>query len=128
MAKIIIDGVEHDFAEEFNLGEARIIKRYTGLNLRELENLDPSDPDFLTACMHILHRREQPGLTFAEYEAMGEALNPANIETVLDGEEVASSPPAPSAGISDSATSEPSNGSQEASPEITTPSLTGTPL
>lgn len=128
MAKFIMDGVEHDFAEEFDLGEARILKRYTGMNLKELEDLDPSDPDFITACMHILFRREQPGLTFQEYEAMGEAVNPASIEMVFDGEEVAASPPAPSAGISDSATSEPSNGSQEASPEITTPSLTGTPL
>ena len=128
MAKLTLDGVEHEFSEELNLGEARVLKRYTGMNLREVENADPSDPDLITAFAHIVYRRENPTLTFAELEAMAEAVDLASMDTTTDGTEVAASPPAPSAGISDSETTQPSNGSLEASPEIDSRETTGTPV
>ena len=130
MAKIIIDGTEHEVSTDFDIGEGRIIKRYTNLNLRDLEGHDPSDPDLIAAMVHIIFRREEPGLSFSELEEKVDRVKFAQMD--LTDEAVDASPPDQSKPSEkpDSAgeTGEPSNGLPAPSPETESPATTGLPV
>ena len=132
MAKIVIDGVEHDYSLNFDIGEARIIKRYTNLNLQEVEGHDPSDPDLIASIVHIIFRREEPTLSFSDLEEKVDRVKFATIEYRADEGEVALSPPDQSKPSEkpDSAgeTGEPSNGLPAQSPETESPETTGLPV
>ena len=130
MAKIIIDGTEHEFSTDFDIGEGRIIKRYTDLNLRDLEGHDPSDPNLIAAMVHIIFRREEPGLSFSELEEKVDRVKFAQID--LADEAVDASPPDQSKPFekpdSDGETGAPSNGLPAPSPETESPETTGLPV
>lgn len=129
MATIIIDGTEHDFSTNFDIGEARVIKRYTNLNLQELEGHDPSDPDLIAAMLHIIFRREEPGLSFSDIEQKVDAVQLASID--LREEEANADPPDQSKPSekpgSAGETGEHSNGLPDQSLETESPETTGLP-
>lgn len=81
MATISIDGVDYEFTTDFDLGEARIIKRYTGLNLAQIEGHDASDPDLIAAFIHITFRRENPAATFSQLEEKTDAVKLSRLHT-----------------------------------------------
>jgi hypothetical protein len=94
MSTLSIDGREYEFDGNFDLGEARVVKRYTGLTLKDLEGHDPSDPDLIAAFVHITFRRETPQASWDELEAR---VNAAKLATLLfeqDEEAVDVGPPA----------------------------------
>lgn len=93
MAKLFIDGKEYAFSSDYDLGEARIIKRYTGLNLQQLEGHDPTDPDLIAACIHIAFLRDEPSLSFADVEARVNKVKLARIEFEADEEGASPDPP-----------------------------------
>jgi hypothetical protein len=128
VATITIDGTDHEFEADFDIGEARIVKRYTNLNLAELDGDDPSNPDFIAAIIHIVFRREDPSARFEEIEARVDAVKLAAID-MRDDEEVQLSPPDQSkpSEMPDSGgeTGEPSNGLPAPSPEIESQETTG---
>lgn len=130
MAKIVIDGVQHEFDTGFDLGEARTIKRYTGLNLQELEGHEPSDPDLIAAIVHIVFHRAEPGLSFAELEEKVDAVKIASIDMIEDeGGDL--SPPEQSkplsSDVSAGETGAPLNGLPDPSPETESLATTGSP-
>ena len=131
MATMIIDGIEHEFSPDFDIGEARIIKRYTGLSLAGMENHDVTDPDLVAAFVHIVFRREDPSLSFALLEEKVDRVKLASID-MRDDEVVPLSPPDQSKPFEkpDSAgeTGEPSNGLPAPSPETESPETTGLPV
>ena len=131
MATITIDGTEYEFDADFDIGEARIVKRYTKLNLAELDGHDPTDPDFIASVIHIVFRRQDPDAKFDDIEARVDAVKLAAID-MRDDEEVVLSPPDLSKPSetpgSDGETGEPSNGLPAPSLEIENPETTGNPL
>lgn len=118
MATITIDGTDYEFSADFDIGEARIVKRYTGLNLEQLDGHNPTDPDFIAAVIHIVLRRDNPELKFAELEERVDAVKLAAID-MRDDDEVQLSPPDQSKPsekpASDGETGERSNGLPETS-------------
>lgn len=82
-AKLIVDGREYEVPEMFTLGEARVLKRFTGLTLTGLAQIDPSDPDMLAALVLIAMRRHDPAVTEAAVDGLsldGFELRPADEE------------------------------------------------
>lgn len=128
MATITIDGTDYEFEADFDIGEARIVKRYTNLNLAELDGHDPTNPDFIASVIHIVFRREDPDVKFEEIEARVNAVKLASLD-MRDDDEVQLSPPEQSKPSekpdSDGETGEPSNGLPAPSPEIESPETTG---
>lgn len=92
MASLVIDGARYEFPtiDTFTMGEARVIKRYTGLSLNELQpdkktrkpGVDPSDPDFIAALLHIAFARSDPDASSDELEKRVDAVRFARIEAV----------------------------------------------
>lgn len=115
MANIVIDGTAYEFSTDFDLGEARVIKRYTDLNLQQLDGHDPSDPDLIAACVHIALQRREPGASFGEIEARVNKVKLARIEYQED-EEISADPPAPAPSGDERTTGRSSSDSPEASP------------
>jgi len=128
VATITIDGTDYEFEADFDIGEARIVKRYTNLNLAELDGHDPTNPDFIASVIHIVFRREDPDVKFEEIEARVNAVKLASLD-MRDDDEVQLSPPEQSKPSekpdSDGETGEPSNGLPAPSPEIESPETTG---
>ena len=131
MAILIIDGVEHEFSADFDIGEARVIKRYTGLSLAQMEGHDVSDPDLIAAFIHIVFRREDGTLSFSELESRVDAIKLASVD-MRDEDEVQLSPPDQSKPkenvVSAGETGEPSNGLPAQSLETESPATTGPPV
>lgn len=94
MAKIIIDGVDYPMPDAFTIGHARIIKRYTGLTLQQVEEADSSDPDLIAAYCHLAIGEMHPGRSFAAIEAEVDKIQFAQLETPADEPEDEESPPA----------------------------------
>jgi hypothetical protein len=75
-AKLVINGREYDLPSDPNklpLGDARAIKKITGLSIaRFYQTLadDPTDGDCLAAFVYILMRRENPLLTIEDVEQL----------------------------------------------------------
>lgn len=80
MAKIIIDDTEYEAPSDYDMGEARIIKRYAGITLNQLAKHDPSDPDLIAAFIHITFKRLSPDQSFAQIEERVDAVKLAKID------------------------------------------------
>lgn len=93
MAKIVIDGREYELSLDFDIGEARVIKRFAGITLQELEGHDPSDPDLIAAFLFIVFRRENSTLSDAVLEERVNKVKLAAID-MREDEEVVTVPPA----------------------------------
>lgn len=91
MAKLYIDDVEYEAPTDFDLGEARIIKRYADVTLNQLRTHDDSDPDLVAAFIHIAFRRATPEASYAEIERRVDAVKLAKID--LRDEETDARPP-----------------------------------
>lgn len=81
--QIIIDGMAYDMPDTFTIGEARTLKKYTGLNLSDLEGADTSDPNFMAAVIHIAFARKFPNVSYAEIEARVDKVSLESIDTVM---------------------------------------------
>lgn len=92
MAKLVIDGIEYDLSFDFDLGEARVIKRYAGITLNQLATHDESDPDLVAAFIHIVFKRRWPEVEDSEIEARVNKVKLASIDMRVD--EVDARPPA----------------------------------
>ena len=129
MAELLIDGVAYEMSFDFDLGEARTIKRYAGITLAELPGHDHSDPDLIAAFIHIAFKRHSPELPDAEIERRVNAVKLASIDMRED--EVDARPPAsatsPPAG-SASSSGESSGSSPEPSQENGSPVISGVPV
>lgn len=69
--KLRIDGADYQFPsmDELTMGEARIIKRYSGLTLKQLAMQgEAGDQDVLAAFVHIAFARRAPNMAFEEIE------------------------------------------------------------
>lgn len=81
-----INGVIYEEPESLTMAEHRIIKRYTGFNLHDLERLLGegafADQDLIQASAHIAYRREHRDLSFDEIE---EIVGDQDFEEMLSG-------------------------------------------
>jgi hypothetical protein len=130
MAKMLVDGVEYEVSLDFDLGEARLIKRYAGITLNELERHDPSDPDLIAAFIHIAFRRRSPEVSDIEIEERVNRVKLAKID-LRDDEEVPVRPPASAPSVPDGSAS--SSGASSSNGAATTPEpesreITGAPV
>jgi hypothetical protein len=88
-AKLRIGAKEYELPSSFTLGEARVIKRYTGLNLKQFAEADnASDPDAIAALVYIVLKRENPRVTEEDVDELG-------LEDVGDVEDDARPPERP---------------------------------
>ena len=117
MAKITIDGRELETPDynDLDMGQARIIKRYSGMSLRELGEADPSDPDVIAAFCHLALASADPDRSYADIEAEVSKIKFAKlvIENRDEQEDDADVPPPSSPNETDSA----ANGSGLSSPD-----------
>jgi hypothetical protein len=143
MAKLIVDGVEYEYPENYDMDEWRLIKRYSGMTpsaFLDPDGIDWSDPDVTAALIHIAMKRKNPHANAKEIERYVGKVKYANLDFASDEKEEEDLPPAvtpsetPSAPEKPSAPSEnsessggSSNGAADVSPE-TIPSPTGTPV
>lgn len=79
-----INGAIYEEPESLTMAEHRIIKRYTGFNLHDLERLLGdgafADQDLIQASAHIAYRREHRDLGFDKIE---EIVGDQDFETML---------------------------------------------
>lgn len=122
--KIIIDGVEYEQPDVFTIGEARILKRYTGLNLAQVENAEVSDPDFMAAVIHIAFARETPHASFDEIEARVNNVSLAQIGGSSDADPPTSAP-SPATDADEQRSGEGGNATGEHSQETSSPNGSG---
>lgn len=134
-----IEGKVYQIPDSYTLGEARVLKRLTGLNLAELALQQEekgmgallTDPDFLTFTVWCAMHRESPRIKVEDVEKLD--LLPLLKELFGDAsdapEEAESGPPEPAAEAADAEETEhsgksatPSEESSERGPE--TPPLT----
>lgn len=70
---IRIDGREYEIPSSYTLGEARTIKKITGLTLRgfaqQLET-DATDPDVITSLVWVVMHREDSTVTIEHVESL----------------------------------------------------------
>lgn len=80
-----INGEIYEEPDSLTMAEHRIIKRYTGFNLHDLEKLLGegafADQDLIQASAHIAYRREHRDLNFDQIE---EIVGDQDFETMLD--------------------------------------------
>lgn len=121
-AKLVINGKEYEFPSSYDLGEARMLKRLTGLYLVEVDQLRIDDPDWITFTVWVMLHREDPRVTVEDVERLD--LDPfvdqivAILSKAVDKGDAG--PPAEAAG-EPSETPGPSSGSAEPSPSSSTP-------
>lgn len=124
--KIVIEGTAYPMPGNFTIGEARVLKQYTDLNLAEVETADTSDPNFMAAIIHIAFARANPATSFAHIEKV---VNNIEIEKIdVEEAEVEADPPAPAPspanGANESSSGE--NGASDSAPTPETSSLAAT--
>jgi hypothetical protein len=125
MAAIRIDGAKYELAFNFTIGEARTIKRYSGLTLNQLEGDNLTDPDVIAALMHIAVKRTNPAWSESAVEQFVNNVEIAKIEWEGD-EDDAASPPASSNVVSETSTGEDGSALSGLYPEPSNPNGTGT--
>jgi hypothetical protein len=125
MAAIRIDGTKYELAFNFTMGEARMIKRYSGLTLNQLEGDNLTDPDVVAALMHIAVKRANPAWGDSAIEKFVDSVEIAKIEWEGD-EDDAASPPASLNVASETSTGEDGSGLSVLSPEPSNQNGTGT--
>jgi hypothetical protein len=88
MASLIIDGVEYPAPNPatFTIGQARIIYRYSGLTLQQVEDADPSDPNLMAAFCHLALLETHTGRSFAEIEKVVDKIQFAKLDFAKDKE------------------------------------------
>jgi hypothetical protein len=119
---------------DFDIAEARIMKRYSGVVLEDFAPVHPeatpevraahekklegilTDPDFKAAFAHIAYRRVHPNVGYDEIAALVEKVSLVDVTLALFEEEEDVSPPSLSESESNSASSEPSYSSDSGSP------------
>lgn len=122
MAKMTIDGIEYEVSFDFDLGEARTIKRYAGITLNQLEDHDPTDPDLIAAFIHVAFKRRYPQVSDREIEERVNRVKLAKID-MRDDEEVEVDPPAIPAVPSESVSTSGGNSTNGAAPTLAHESL-----
>lgn len=92
-SKLVMDGREYPMPNlgDLTMGDARIIKRYTGMTLEQVAEADPTDPDLIASFCHLAIRAEEPRKSFADIEAEVDKVRLAKLEFVAEEEE--ESPP-----------------------------------
>lgn len=118
--KLLIDGTEYPLPQlgDMNMGEARILKRYTNKSIEELEAMPATDPDLVAAVCHVVLLRETEGASsFAEIEQRVNAIKLAELD-IRRGDDVAEGDARPPAPTSADATSSdaPTSGPPSAEP------------
>lgn len=79
-----INGVRYDFPDSITLGEARTIKRMTGMSLGEFSELfgegkpRTSDPDVMAAIIYLVMHRKDPRVTEADIDTL-------DLDMITDG-------------------------------------------
>ena len=133
-----INGQIYEAPENLTASEHRIVKRYTGLNFRQLAEKAGddllSDQDLLVATMHIAYRREHRDLTFEQIEEIVGDLDLEKAMATVDDSEDDADPPAltiapeRSSPRSEDSSSESSGGDSSKSSDrsAATPAPTGT--
>lgn len=84
--KLILDGKEYPMPDmaEITMGQARIIKRYTGMSLQQLGASDGTDPDVIAAFCHLAIAADNPAKSFGQVEKEVEAISFAKLEMTGD--------------------------------------------
>lgn len=126
MNQIIIDGRGYEVPEfaDITIGQARIIKRYTGRTLEELAETTGTDPDVVGAFCHLALALDSPHKSFATIEREVEAIRFAQLvfpEVESDEEEAAPDAVPPPSSTNGSASDGSSSGSTSAPPSAETP-------
>ena len=101
MPKLKVDGEEYELTLDFNMGEARVIHRYSGMTLKDVEEAfdkdneagDPTNPNLIAGILHNLIKRRYPELRDKVIERR---INETNlVELIVTDEEDDASPPEP---------------------------------
>jgi hypothetical protein len=124
MAAIQIDGTEYELDFNFTIGEARMIKRYSGLTLNKLEGDNLTDPDVIAALVHIAIKRANPAWGDSDVEKFVNSVEIAKLEWKGDEDDVV--PPASLNVVSEISTGEDGSGLSGLYPEPSNPNGTGT--
>jgi hypothetical protein len=124
MPAIRIDGTKYELAFNFTIGEARTIKRYSGLTLNQVEGDNLTDPDVIAALVHIAVKRTNPAWGESTVEQFVNSVEIAKLE--WEGDEDDAVPPASSNVVSATSTGEDGSGLSGLYPEPSNPNGTGT--
>lgn len=110
--QIIIDGRAYALPrlDAITMGQARVLKRYTGLSLAEIADVDGTDPDLIAAFCHLAIQAEEPHKSYAAIEREVEAISFTTLEFAGGDEE---SPPIPGPSEQPSTPSDSGNGSDQ---------------
>lgn len=94
--KLVIDGREYPVPDlgDLTMGDARIVKRYTGRTLDEVREISGADPDFMAALCHLVLQHDEPQASFEKVERRVNAIKLAQLE-YQGGEEDDAVPPEP---------------------------------
>jgi hypothetical protein len=127
--RIKIDGKEYPFPEEYTLGEQRVLKVMSGLLLKDIGDIDPTDPDLVTWLLWVVLHRENPKVTPQDVESKTFA-DVEMIGTEDEAPEVAAIPPAPpgETGTSPNGSTVSGGSGGDLSPGATSPATSGSPL
>lgn len=122
MTTIKIDGVDYDLPENVNLGEARIIEKYTEGNV-EGEGYGVAK---LMGLIHVAVVRVRPELSFEEVRSRIEKLEIGELDALI-GDDASPPETLPASGHSGETSNGSSGASSDASPEKPSPGSTGVP-
>ena len=111
---LVINGRDYPFptVDTWDVGEARVLHRYTRMTLDQLgETEDYSDPNLTAAFCHIALARESPNASFDQIEKAVNRIKLVQIQT-RDGDEVTEQvdPPSQPSGPPKPNENEPSTG------------------
>lgn len=131
MATLTIDGREYPMPDlgELTMGQARTLKRYTGMTLEEVSKASAVDPDIIAAYCHLAIAEAEPDLSFAAIEKQVNAIKFAQLDIKADEkDEDDERPPASTQNenVSELPRSGPTSPESSDAHQETSPSRTGT--